>query len=180
MVLLYLLLFFKCNFYVFLFLLILYASFGYNDYLMILFKIWKCRKGSNWFLGIYISLRANNHPQLYSWKWKNVPVSKYAWTCVGVHVHTVFCMFCHDSWVYLCIPTGGGEVGSGSRVRLPHREGEADRAELCSNALSNPALRLRGPGLERLLLVHHPRRWQSGGEEGHWVLSTHLLVWNLQ
>lgn len=81
---------------------------------------------------------------------------------------------------YLCIVTGGGEVGSGRWVRLPHREGEADRAELQSNAHSNPALHLWGPGLERVLLVHRPWCWQSGGEEDDDALNNNHLVLSTQ
>lgn len=91
-----------------------------------------------------------------------------------------YCLLYMLTWGYVCIVTGGGEVGSGRWVRLPHREGEADCAELQSNAYSNPALHLWRPGLERVLLVHRPWRWQSGGEEDDDALNNNRLVLSTQ
>lgn len=60
-------------------------------------------------------------------------------------------------------PSGCGEAGAGSRERLPHGEGEANRLELLPAPYPYPALHLRGPRLERFLLVNCPWGWPRRG-----------------
>lgn len=62
------------------------------------------------------------------------------------------------------VSSGCGEAGAGCRVRVPHREGEAGDPELHSHPEPHPPLHLRGPGLERILLVNGAWCWPGWGE----------------
>lgn len=62
------------------------------------------------------------------------------------------------------VPSGRGEAGAGRGVRLPHGEGEAGDPELHSHTDPHPPLHLRGPGLERILLVNGAWCWAGWGE----------------
>lgn len=77
-------------------------------------------------------------------------------SCRTFHIHSHVCL----------VSSGRREAGAGCRVWLPHREGETSDPQLHPHPEPHPSLHLRGPGLERILLVNSAWCWPGWGE---WV-----------
>lgn len=127
---------------------------------MLIFKIGQCRKGWNWFLGIYISL--NNHPQLGHnswWKGKNVLVWIYH-LCWGIFIWVRFIILHCYFWMYL-----NTTLKSHYRISTSYCKFQTRRWVDSTQWPSSPPLcQRRGWWTRRSLSSPGPRRRRAGFE----------------